>query len=400
MANSQLFKWLSFLIFCICSAMTYADENSASSVIRIATFNVSMEATNYTDEKLDDESNDILTKELLSGKNSQIKNIAEIIQRVRPNIILLNEFDYIQNPSRGVLAFIDQYLKLAQQSELSGIDYPYFFTAPVNTGEPSPYDFNRDGIASGKGEDAWGYGNYPGQYGMVVLSQFPIDIESIRTFKNFRWHDMPNALAPINPDSGKPWYSAAQWQDFRLSSKSHWDLPITIQNKKIHLLAQHPTPPVFDGPENRNGLRNHDEIRLIADYLSGESYLYDDTGSREKFNGQRFVILGDLNASVYSKETYPGTMEQLLNHPKINSSFIPKSDGGKENAPDDANSDEHTAFWKSRADYVLPSKEGLEIVVGGVYWPTNDSALFRLVADRKASSDHRLVYLDLKITDN
>jgi len=30
----------------------------------------------------------------------------------------------------------------------------------------------------------------------------------------------------------------------------------------IHILASHPTPPVFDGVEDRNGRRNHDEIRL------------------------------------------------------------------------------------------------------------------------------------------
>jgi hypothetical protein len=40
---------------------------------------------------------------------------------------------------------------------------------------------------------------------------------------------------------------------FRLSSKSHWDVPIVIGRKTVHFLVSHPTPPVFDGPEDRNG---------------------------------------------------------------------------------------------------------------------------------------------------
>ena len=41
-----------------------------------------------------------------------------------------------------------------------------------------------------------------------------------------------------------------------------------VKGKTFHLLASHPTPPVFDGDEDRNGKRNHDEVRLIADYIN------------------------------------------------------------------------------------------------------------------------------------
>ena len=53
-----------------------------------------------------------------------------------------------------------------------------------------------------------------------------------------------------------------------LSSKSHWDVPVRIGNVTLHLLASHPTPPAFDGAEDRNGRRNHDEIRFWSDYLT------------------------------------------------------------------------------------------------------------------------------------
>ena len=50
--------------------------------------------------------------------------------------------------------------------------------------------------------------------------------------------------------------------------------------KTVHFLVSHPTPPVFDGPEDRNGTRNFDEIRFWADYVipSRSGYIYDDNG--------------------------------------------------------------------------------------------------------------------------
>ena len=46
----------------------------------------------------------------------------------------------------------------------------------------------------------------------------------------------------------------------------------------MHLLVAHPTPPTFDGAEDRNGTRNHDEIRFWADYVrpARGHYMYDD----------------------------------------------------------------------------------------------------------------------------
>jgi phenylpropionate dioxygenase-like ring-hydroxylating dioxygenase large terminal subunit len=80
----------------------------------------------------------------------------------------------------------------------------------------------------------------------------------------FRWKDMPDALLPDDPATPAPadWYSSDELNVFRLSSKSHWDLPIRIGKETVHFLVSHPTPPVFDGPEDRNGTRNHDEIRF------------------------------------------------------------------------------------------------------------------------------------------
>ena len=233
----------------------------AAQKVKIATFNVSMEATNYV-AKGQPVSGQELTQQLLTGSNKQIQNIAEVIQRVRPDIILLNEFDYGADSSERVKLFQDKYLSQPMNGQRA-IAYPYFYTGPVNTGVDSGIDLNNNGKKEGKGSDAFGFGLFPGHYGMLVLSRFPIKAKQARSFQHFLWKDMPNAnLDKILNADGKPWYSAQARGILRLSSKSHWDLPVDVKGKTIHLLVSHPTPPVFDGPEKRNKHRNHDEIRF------------------------------------------------------------------------------------------------------------------------------------------
>jgi endonuclease/exonuclease/phosphatase family metal-dependent hydrolase len=376
--------------------LTVFSMSSNSHSIRIATFNVSMDATNYV-EQGQAVMGDELQSNLGNGEHKQIQNIAESIQRLRPDIVLLNEFDYSKQSATDAQNFIEHYLKVSKNNQKS-IDYPYFYSAPVNTGVDSGLDLDKDGIASGTKGDAFGFGLFPGHYGMLVLSKYPIQFEQIRTFQHFLWKDMPdNLLSTIKDESGKTYYSQQAQQILRLSSKSHWDIPVKIGNHTIHLLASHPTPPVFDGPENRNGKRNHDEIRFWTDYLSGNensTYIYDDNGQRGGFKGEHFVIAGDLNASPDEGDGIKSGIQGLLNHSLVNDSFVPKSAGGEVHTPDNLYSAEHTAAWAMRADYVLPSTS-LDVKGSGVFWPKQDDPLFRLIKDRKSSSDHRLVWIDI-----
>ena len=71
--------------------------------------------------------------------------------------------------------------------------------------------------------EAFGFGEFPGQYGMVVYSKFPIDVDAVRTFQNFRWQDMPGNLLPTD------FYDEQEQAILRLSSKSHWDVPIQVE---------------------------------------------------------------------------------------------------------------------------------------------------------------------------
>jgi 3-phytase len=95
-------------------------------------------------------------------------------------------------------------------------------------------------------------------------------------------------------------------------------VPIGIGNKEVHFLVSHPTPPVFDRPQDRNGRRNNDEIRFWDDYISPgqqSSYIYDDAGAEGGLApGVRFVIAGDQNSDPLDGDSVRGSIEALLEH--------------------------------------------------------------------------------------
>ena len=260
----------------------------------------------------------------------QAQNVAETIQRVDPDVLLINEFDY---DPRAVDLFRDNYLAVPHHGS-TPVDYPYAYIAPSNTGVPSGFDLNNNGAVGG-GDDAFGFGAFEGQFGMVVYSKYPIDTDHVRTFQHFLWKDMPGAMLPDDPATAAPadWYSPEELEVFRLSSKSHWDVPIRIGRETVHFLVSHPTPPVFDGPEDRNGTRNHDEIRFWADYVgpnkSRAAYIYDDEGVTGGLPAdEKFVIAGDMNSDPLDGDSVPGSTQQLLDNPRVNDQTTPASGGG------------------------------------------------------------------------
>jgi len=365
--------------------------------LRIASFNVSMEALNYrgNSPKVPTGS-ELMTA--LESNHQQIKNIAEIIQTVNPDIILLNEFDNGIYGKKALSLFLSKYLQVGQQHQ-QPINFLYSYQGDVNTGVLTSVDLNSDGEITPP-SDTHGFGYFPGHFGMALLSKHPIDTSKIRTFQLFKWKDMPKALKPFSPETNKAWYSDKAWDELRLSSKSHWDIPIQINNKTIHILASHPTPPVFDGPEDRNGKRNHDEIRFWVDYISENvgDYIYDDN---KRYGGLSpkapFVILGDLNASSTEGDAINQSITDLLTHAKVMDP-LPESIGGQKHTTSNTVAKHHTAYWRMRADYVLPSKSGFKVIDSGIFWPENNTPNERLIKDRQASSDHRLVWVDVELT--
>ena len=384
------------LSLCILPAADPA-ENRQTRDLRVATFNTSLHR----------DGDGQLTADLRNG-NLQARQIAAIIQTVRPDVILLNEFDFDAKNEAADL-FRHQYLNVDQPNS-KAIDYPYTFARPVNTGVPTGLDLDGNQLADDPA-DAFGFGRHPGQYGMLILSKLPIDAQHARTFRTFRWRDMPDAMLPMDPNSGKPFYGNEALEILRLSSKSHWDVPLQVGEATLHLLACHPTPPVFDGPEDRNGRRNFDEIRLWADYVHPDTqrsaYLRDDQGRAGGIHATaEFVIAGDLNADPHDGDSTKGAIDQLLNHPRINATRVPSSQGAvaqtriqgqanqthKGNPAHDTTDFSDTRSGNLRVDYLLPSI-GLQIRNAGVFWPEPDEPTASLIE----ASDHRLVWMDISL---
>lgn len=368
---------------------------------RFATFNASLNRSRAGE----------LVEDLSTPDDPQAQAVAEIVQRARPDVLLVNEFDHDAR-HRAADLFRRNYLEVGQGGA-KPVRYPYAFVAPSNTGVPSGHDLDNDGRTGG-GNDAYGFGEFEGQYGMLVLSKYPIRTSQVRTFQRFRWADMPGAMLPDDPSTPAPadWYSPAELRDVRLSSKSHWDVPVRVGRRTVHFLVSHPTPPTFDGPEDRNGTRNHDEIRFWADYVSGghrASYVRDDRGRRGGLaRGAAFVVAGDQNSDPLDGDSVPGAVDQLLDHPRVLDP-LPTSQGAVEaarlqggaNATHRSDPRYDTADFSDsapgnlRADYVLPSR-GLRVRGSGVFWPLSSDPLSRLTGTYPfPSSDHRLVWVDV-----
>ncbi|MCS6712019.1 endonuclease/exonuclease/phosphatase family protein [Brachybacterium sp. EF45031] len=364
--------------------------------LRVATYNASLNRGTLGQ----------LARDLATGEDAQIRAVAEVIQINNPDVLLVNEFDATPT-GREIDLFRHNYLEVSQNGR-TPVHYPYAFTAPVNTGVPTGLDLTGDGTTTGP-DDAHGFGLFPGQYGMAIFSRYPILTDQVRTFQKLLWSSMPGNLMPTD------YYPEEAASVLRLSSKSHWDVPVRVGSVVLHVLAAHPTPPAFDGPEDRNGRRNHDEIRLWADYVSpgrDGQWIVDDAGRRGGLHpSERFVILGDYNSDPVDGDSWPGAIQQLLQHPRIQDP-MPTSAGaveaarlqGGENAEHEGDPRYDTADFQDvpgpgnlRVDYVLPSRN-LQVTGSGVFWPATGQPGSELTGTFPfPTSDHRLVRVDLEI---
>ena len=333
----------------------------------------------------------------LAGDDPQARAAGEIVDRIRPDVLVINEIDHDYSSEEAATDLAATARRFAESYLAES--YPHAWAAPNNTGFLTGLDLDGDGhVATDAdrgerrhGNDCFGWGTYPGEYSMAVLSKLPLDAAGARTFQHFLWRDLPGHHIPPGH------YSDAALEILRLSSKSHWDLPLMVGERRLHLLISHPTPPGFDGEEDRNGRRNFDEIKLWAEYLDGSEAIYDDAGRRGGLDDDAsFVILGDLNARPGEERSrYDGkaAIDQLLGHPRVqDSGRWVTSAGGAELGVADA-----TAPFGDgvRIDYVLPSVD-LEIVDGGVFWPgAGEDPEGAALAE--TASDHRLVWLDLRL---
>lgn len=340
---------------------------AASDTVRIATFNT----------ELDRGGPGLLLRDILRGEDPQVSAVAQIVAHAAPDILVLQRVDYDLD-LRALTALRDV---LAER----GANYPHIFALRPNTGMATGLDMDGDGRV-GEPRDAQGYGEFSGQRGMAILSRYPLDAEKARDFSALLWRDLPGAILPEVDD--KPFPSSDAQAVQRLSTVGHWVVPVRIDDAVLDLLVFHASPPVFDGPEDRNGRRNHDELKFWQHYMDGQF------GSPPE---GAFILVGAANLDPSDSDGRREAIAALLSDERV-------QDPRPMRAGDAVGDPHHrgdprldTADWPApgpgalRVDYILPSAD-LAVARAGVYWPedgTEDAVIMR------AASRHRLVWVDL-----
>lgn len=343
-----------------------AQEQGSPNSLRIASFNTELHRRGPG----------LLLRDILAG-DPQAVAVAAIVAEAQPDILALQSVDY----DRGGAALG----ALQDLIAAAGHPMPHRFARPPNTGIPTGADLDGDGRKGGP-RDAQGFGYFAGQGGMAVLSRFPIDAGAAVDLSSTLWADLPDGLMVPG--------DAPEGVDQRLSTTGHWIVPIDVAEDGLHLLTWHATPPVFDGPEDRNGRRNHDEAALWLALL--------DDQLPQVPTSAPVIVAGDANLDVADGDGRPAALARLLDHPRLQDPR-PRSAGGSSAAAQGGPNDGHkgdaahdTADWPEdgpgnlRVDYILPDA-CLTVLEAGVLWPDGDP----LASTAAAASRHRLVWVDV-----
>ena len=313
----------------------------------------------------------LVLQDLTRGKDPETQAALAVIVQLNADVLLLTGIDWdLKGQALDALKS-----RLAE----AGLTYPHSLALRPNSGQPSGIDLNADGQL-GTPDDAQGFGHFAGQGGMALLSRYPIDPTAVQDFSGLLWADLPGNLAP---DMGA---SAAAVQ--RLSSTGHWDVPISLPNgTALHVLCYSATPPVFDGAEDRNGRRNHDETAFWLAYLSGRLPYEPPTGP--------VAILGTSNLDPSDGDGRPFAVQKLLHHPAVQDPQ-PKGSAGRDEPGQQGDPALDTALFTNgagglRVDIVLPPA-AFTVTASGVMWPPEADPFAATLA---LASRHRPVWVDV-----
>jgi hypothetical protein len=276
-----------------------------------------------------------------------------LLLKIRPDVIALQGIDYDLR-QRALDALKD---RLSD----AGLPYLHSFTAAPNAGQASGLDLNGNG-RMGDADDAHGFGRYNGMGGMAVLSRFPIDRNAAEDYTAMLWRELPNHIYPMV--DGAPFGGDAVFDVHRLSSRGHWVVPIMSPNHgTLRLMTFHATPPLFDGDEDRNGRRNHDEVAFWLSYLDANK------------SEEPFILLGAANIDPKRGSGRRKAIKSLLASPLLQNPF----------------GDTPTAVFSDKmpdglqVDYLLPST-GWQVTAQGI-------------ETAPLASRHSLLWVDLTRTD-
>ncbi len=331
-----------------------------SDTLRIATYNT----------ELSRKGPGLMLRDIEKGEDAQVAAVIKVIVAANADIIALQGIDW-DYENKGLRA-------LEHRLAAAGAPYRYVFSRRPNSGLRSGVDLDGDGRLGGPG-DSHGYGDFTGKGGIAVLSRFPILETEALDLSPLLWRDMPGALLPRHPDQS-PFPSAEAQEVQRLSSTAHWVVPVQLaEGTRLDLMTFQAGPPVFDGPEDRNGRRNHDEIRLwqiLLDNGLPEAYQREDD--------RPFVVAGGANLDPDKGDGLRAAISDLLDDPRLVDPRPASPDAGLD-----------TVDWsrpgRMRVDYLLPSAD-LAIEKSGVAWSVPDAQ----TAAR--ASRHRLVWVDIDLS--
>lgn len=361
-----------------------AGTAAQAETIRIATFGAALSR----------DGPGLLLRDIGKEDDAQIAATLAIVAEVAPDILVLTEIDW-DLQGAALMALRDR----------MSPDYPHIFAGPTNAGLATGLDLDGNGRL-GDDRDAQGYGRFSGDGGVAVLSRYPLDVGALTDFTPLLWRDLPNGSLD-EMLAAAPGFDAEAQRARRLSSTVHWVLPVDAPGGPIDLAIWAATPPVFDGPEDANGLRNRDELLLWRHWLDGAADLVPGQIARDP--ARPFVLIGNSNLDPVDGEGYRTEMDAFLSDPRLqdprplSQGAIDHADPGHRGQPDT-----DTADWDGpddvprsgpgnlRVSYVLPSA-GLAVTGAGVFWPGVDDPLRALLGnDGLAAGPHRLVWVDIE----
>ncbi len=293
-----------------------------------------------------------MLRDIRREDDPQVAAVVDQIVAADADVIALQGIDYdLENRALNALA---------EALKAKGMGYSHTYTLPPNAGRKTDLDLDGDGKRGGPG-DAQGYGRFYGQGSMALLSKYPFIANRAQDFTEMLWRDLPGATLPSV--DGSPFPSAAAHAAQRLFAHGAWVVPINHPKiGHVSIMTFHATPPVFDGPEDRNGLRNHDETMFWVHFLNGRVAGVPNTP---------FILLADANIDPDRGEGVREGIAKLLSHPRLQDPLPGKPT---------------VSFSQTgplRIDYVLPSVDWQ--IVTATVMPSDPDA-----------SRHSLVWVDLK----
>ncbi len=300
--------------------------------------------------ELDRKGPGLLLRDIQAGKNKQVQAVVAQIVAAKPDIIAIQRFDWD--------ARLDALTAFQKALDQAGWPLPHAVAPRPNSGVPSGLDLNNNGRTT-DAQDNFGYGLFPGNRGLAVLSRYPVDPDQVQNFTA-----TPSAIHP----------------DLPLHTVAFVEVPVLVKETVITVLASHATAPLFDGGTGLNTRRNAEEIDFFTKRLA-------------QMTGP-FVIAANLNLDPVDGEGDHAVIRKLLADPALQDP-MPISPGAVRAADAGHTGDPatDTADWPDgkpgnlRVSYVLPSAD-LTVLESGVEWEVDQDA---------TASKHRLVWVDIAI---